>query len=266
MYKLTRPDGFDFYSGTINYRENIGKIIRVKDFDPKKVGPCGKGLHASKKPLNCFVGAKIPCAAFKVKGIQPIAKDEKKTRYQALKILEEIKDLNVLFEFNYSEAINPINPFKMIPPKITNTQIELLKKWDSVRGSVRDLVWGSVRGSVWNSVRDSIWDSVGDSVGHSVWDSVRHSVRHSVRDSVRDSIRGSVRDLVWDSVWDSFYSYIGSLFPSIEKWKYINHEKGNYPFQSTIDLWKMGLAPSFDGTTWRLHGYEDARILWKGKI
>ncbi len=208
MYKLTRRDGFDFYSGTINYREAIGTTIRVTDYDAPSVGSCGKGLHASRNPNDCFIGSKIPCAAFKVRGIQPIARDSQKTRYQALKILEEIKDLDSLFGWKYTEAINRIHPFKIKRQKITKEEILLVKKWASVR--------------------DSVWDSV----------------------------RASVRDSVW--------AYIGSLFPNIEKWKYIKYKKGQYPFQSAIDLWKQGLVPSFDGKIWRLHGGKDAKILWEG--
>ena len=197
MYKLTRPDGFDFYSGTVNYRENVGKIIRVTDFDP---GPnvCGKGLHASRNPNDCFVGARIPCAAFEVDGIQRIAGDKQKSRYQAMKVLEEIIDLDKLFGWNYSEAINPIHPFEIKCPKITDKHIKLLKQWDSVGGSVRD------------------------SVG----------------------------------------AYIGSLFPNIKKWEYINHKKGIYPFQPAVDLWRMGLVPSFDGKIWRLHGGLNGEIIY----
>ena len=234
MYKLTRPDGFDFYSGIINYRENIGKIIRITDFDSSEKGVCGKGLHASSNPNDCFIGAKIPCAAFKVMGISPIARDRQKTRYKAVKVIEEIYDLDKLFGWRYAEVINPINPLKIVPPKIIDKQIDLLRKWHSVRHSVRH----SVGHSVWYS----IWDSVGDTVG----DSVRHSVRHSVGHSIG--------------------AYIGSLFLSIKKWKYIVHKKGRYPFQPAVDLWKMGLIPSFDGDIWRLHGGEKADILWKNKI
>ena len=37
-----------------------------------------------------------------------------------------------------------VNPFDLTPPKVTDTHIRLLKKWDSLRGSVWDSVWGSV--------------------------------------------------------------------------------------------------------------------------
>ena len=202
MYKLTKPDGFDFYSGRINYRHAIGSIIRVTDYDPPEHGVCGRGLHVSRDPNDCFIGAKIPCAAFRVQGVGRIAGDAQKVRYKAIKVFEEIHDLDALFGWRYSEAANPIHPFKLSFPKTTDREISLLKDWDSVG--------------------DSVWDSVG--------------------------------------------AYIGSFFPGIKTWKYIDHKLGQYPFQPAVDLWKMGLVPSFDGKTWRLHGGEKGKILWEGTV
>lgn len=93
----------------------------------------------------------------------------------------------------------------------------------------------------WASVGDSVWDSVGASVGDSVWASV------------------------WASVWDSVWAYIGSLFPAITKWEYVNHTPGVYPFQSAVDLWRRGLVPSYLGGVWRLHSGAQAEIVWEEK-
>ena len=158
-----------------------------------------------------------------------------------------------------------IHPFNLTPPTIGPKNIRLLKKWDSVRDSVGDSVRDSVRDSVgdsiwdsvWASFRDSIWDSVRDSVRDSVW----ASVRDSVWDSVRDSVWASVRDSVWDSVRDSVGAYTGSFF-RIPVWKYVKHSKGKYPYQPLVSLWNAGLVPSFDGTTWRLHGGPKAKVLF----
>jgi hypothetical protein len=140
-----------------------------------------------------------------------------------------------------------INPFEdKHKTKVDETDLELLRKW----ASIRDSVWASVWASVWDSVRASVWDSVLDSV----W----FSVRASVRDSVRASVWASVRD----SVWDSVRAYISSFF-NLQEWKYIKHEPGENPFQPGIDLWNRGLVPSFDGKTWRLHG-KDGMIIWEG--
>ena len=142
----------------------------------------------------------------------------------------------------YKEIVHPFKDIKP-PKKITKKHIDLLKQWTSVGTSV----WASV------------WASVGDSVGDSVW----ASVWASVRDSVRDSVWASVRDSVW--------AYDGSFFTLPRSaWKYtenIKLPKGQtYPFQQTVDLWEMGLVPSFDGKLWRLHGGKDGKVLWAGKI
>jgi hypothetical protein len=123
-----------------------------------------------------------------------------------------------------------VRPFKVTPPaSIQPKHIRLLKKWASVV------------------------DSVVDRVGHSLWDSVVESVGPSVGDSVAESVGPSV----WDSVW----AYTGSFF-RIPVWKYVKHHKGKYPYQPLMALWKTGLVPSFDGTTWRLHGGPKAAVLF----
>ncbi len=151
-----------------------------------------------------------------------------------------------------------VHPFRDVAPpkKITKKHLALLTRWASVWASVRDSVWDSV----WDSLRDSVWASVRDSVWTSVWDSVRDSVGDSVRDSLRDSVGGSV--------WDSVGASTGSFFNlPREAWK--NTEKiktGEYPFQSAVDLWMMGLVSSCENKKWRLHGGKDAKVLWEGEI
>ena len=202
-YKLAKPDGWDFYTGkTINYREHIGKAVKCPNGN-SKLGVCSSGvIHASKNPNDCFVGAKIPCSAYKVEGI-PRCGDRTKWGFLELRILEEIQDLDSLFGWNYSEAVNPLNPLSGRAKKPTPGDIELLRGWDSV------------------------WDSVGDSVGASV------------------------------------VAYIGSLFPNIREWKYIEHKRGEYPFQSAVDLWKRGFVPSYDGKIWRLHSGKNAKTVYE---
>jgi hypothetical protein len=151
-----------------------------------------------------------------------------------------------------------VHPFRDIEPpkKITKRHLALLRVWASV--------WASVRASVWTSVGDSILASVGDSFLASVWTSVGDSILASVWDSVRASVWDSVRA----SVGDSVRAYYGSLFALPRSaWKYTDKIKTTgYPFQPAVDLWKLGLVPSFDGKEWRLHGGKDGKVLWQGKI
>ena len=83
----------------------------------------------------------------------------------------------------------------------------------------------------------------------------------SVWASVRDSVWASVQASVWDSVGDSAGAYTGSFF-RIPVWKYVKHPKGKDPYQPLVALWNVGLVPSFDSTTWRLHGGKKATVLF----
>ncbi len=144
-YKLAHPDGFDFYTGrTINYREGIGRVVKPPHANAS-LGICSSGvLHASSNPNDCFVGAKIPCSAYRVSGI-PACGDKNKWGFLELKVIREITELDKLFGWKYSEAVNPIPPFKL--PKInqvTPDHLELLRRWDSVRASVWYSVWAYI--------------------------------------------------------------------------------------------------------------------------
>jgi len=158
--------------------------------------------------------------------------------------------------------VNPLTDIRF-DGEVTEEHIRLLKRWsvariciiNSVRDYVRDSIIGSVGGSACNSVRGFIWGSVVTSV----WD--------SVGDSVWDSVGSSAYRSIWDSVNDFVYSYISSFF-NLEKneWKHCDFDFEGNPFQAAIDLWNMGLIPSFDGEMWRLHAGRDAKVVWKGVV
>jgi len=233
------------------------------------------GLHYAYRP-----GRRVFVA--EVRGQSRIF-DCMKQRYEDMMLTDELTtdqikqmalDAEQRVGYRLSEVLFPINP--LLLPKITPTEADiiLLKQWASVwasvwvsrlLSSVWDSVFSSVGASVGASVWASVWDSVGDSVFSSVWDSVRASVRASVWDSVGDSVFSSVWDSVGASVRDSVGAYIGSLFPAITKWEYVNHTPGVYPFQSAVDLWRRGLVPSYLGGVWRLHSGAQAEIVWEEK-
>jgi len=264
-FKLAKATGWDAHTGkTINYRESIGKVVSVPCAisDPEQIQLCSQTvIHATKDPLYWLSNVGLPCSLFVVEG-EEVIHDDEKAGFQKFKIVKEIpaSQFDKLFGFKYSEAVAPFDPRKVTPPlKVDDRIMKELKIWDSVWGSVR----GSVRDSVWGSVRDSVWGSVRDSVRGSVWGSVRDSVRGSVRDSVRDS--------VWDSVWDSEAAYIGTLFSTVTEWKYIKHAPGEYPFQSCVNLLKLGLVPaynSYDKIWYLCHPKKDSKadILWQGPL
>jgi len=286
MYKLTKPDGTDFYSGTINYVENVGKIVRIADYEGPEVGLFGKGIHAAYDPNDAFIGeVVIPCRVFKVHGIQRITGNRRRARYQAVEVLEEITDLDNLFGWKYSEVIAPMNPFEIECPKITDEHITLLNRWKSVRKSIwwsvhhstrysRYPVQGTILDWIWETLESPIiktktgaWAWTWDKSNYAppefclrpIWKPLWESILIPIQMSIQSTDRMS-KALVYGSVSDFVQAYTGSFFPNIKEWRYVKHEPDEYPFQPAVDLWKQGLVPSFDGKIWRLHSKDG--IVW----
>ncbi len=245
-----------------SFQYEIGKEYVSKDFDDDVTEDCSAGYYATDiEGLPYSWNIHRECWEVEVNG-KSVIFNQYKQRFEKQTIIRKVEREEMIslakaeeerLGYLLSEVLFPVNPVLLNRKNVIDKEVELLKQWASVRASVWASVWASVR----DSVRDSVGDSVGDSVWASVWDSVGASVRDSVRDSVGDSVRASVVDSVW--------AYISSLFPNINKWKYIKHKEGVNPFQSGIDLWRAGLVPSFDSKTWRLHGGEKAEILYEYK-
>jgi hypothetical protein len=136
-------------------------------------------------------------------------------------------------QLDFSGVVKPLvikpvrNPLTGRPKEITEKEINLLRKWVSVRDSVR--------GFVGDYVGDSIWNSVGDYVGDSIWNSVRVSV--------------------CDSVCDSVWAYVSSFFD-------IPYA---YDFSSCVQLWEAGFLPVYNGQRWMLMSGKKTRIAYKIK-
>jgi len=291
MYKVLGKGRISPYQNFV-YAPN--KEYTCENFDTDKTEDCSRGFYATELDGLCYAyrpGKSI----YEVKvGGREVCINQFKHRFEKITVgrklpISEVKKRirSGTWDWNVEESLFPINPFSKNRKRVTNADIELLKAWASVRASVgasvwgslwayvgaslwdsvRDSVWASVGDSVWDSVRASVWASVGDSVRASVWASVWDSVGDSVWASVGASVGGSVGGSVWASVWasvgDSVGAYISSLFPNIQEWKHIDHKAGENPFQPCIDLWRSGLVPSFDGTTWRLNG--ESGILYELK-
>jgi hypothetical protein len=234
----------------------LGKKMVCEDFDDNENEDCSIRFYATDiKGLIYSLNIHKDNRVFEVKmGGRSVINSEYKQGFEEQTIIRMlpksevrklIKEQSKAMDWDYYHACYPVNPLKIDKPFDKEKALKLLKEWDSV--------WASVWASVLASVRASVSDSVGDFVWVSVWASVSDSVRASVSVSVRASVLYSVGDSVW--------AYISSLFPNIKKWKYIEHKEGVNPFQSSIDLWHMGLVPSFDGEVWRLHKGKKAEVV-----
>jgi len=263
----------DLKSPFRDFQYELNKWYTCNNFDTDKSEDCSSGFYATHFEGVLYSNLSKDKRVYECKvGGEAVEIDQFKMRYEKIKIIKELESDELMtltdqtdeqLDYNFKEALHPTHPFLITPLFIEKKHIKLLQQWASVWASawasMEDFVWASVWGSVRDSVRDSVRASVMASVEASVWGSVRASVMDSVRASVWVPVRDSVRASVEASVW----GYMSSLFPNIKKWEYVDHKEGKNPFQPVIDLWHMGLVPSFDGKIWRLHGHKDAKVLFE---
>ena len=159
-----------------NFQFEIGKTYQCADFDDNKNVGCSTGFYATNLEGLTYSyrpGKKIFACQCWGKSVKI---NQFKMRYEYIRIVKEVplsiikrralaaeKDL----KYRLSIALFPPNPFDL-HPKVTKKDIENLKKWSSVRDSVRGSVWDSVRGYI-----SSIFPDLGENPFQScidLWD------------------------------------------------------------------------------------------------
>ena len=305
-YKIAKPNGWDFYTGqTVNYRRNIGKRvswdtkkvwsadvfikkINIASANPndclfsdcfryylepgveyelygKDFYPAGRfAIYKSRK--SDVIIDKLNCSAYIVEGV-PVYTEKRFGGFDELEVINEIKNLDELFGWKYSEAINPIEPLGQ-KHNVIQEDIDLLMSWVSL--------YKSYTVSIDISVAETIKKQIGSNVAHLIWDTLVASTADKTASRIWKELDGrTLYDVPMDSpVKRDFifsfealcYGYMGSLFPSIPKWKNIKHVKGEYPFQPAADLWRKGLIPSYYCKIWRLHSGKNAKVVYEERI
>ena len=153
-----------------NFQFRKGKTYCCKEFDTDVTNSCSYGFYAvNMDGLPYVYNTDKTVFECEVWG-NAVEIDQYKRRYKYFKLGRKLsigelvllaKSFDDSLGYRLSEVLNPINPFAIKPPKITDEHITLIGEWNSVRNSVGNSVWDSVRNSVW----DSVWDSVGAYTG-----------------------------------------------------------------------------------------------------
>ncbi len=252
----------DLKSPFQSYKYKIGKEYHCKNFDNNPNNQCSKGYYATNIDGILYANLANNRQVFEceVWG-EAIEIDQYKMRYENIKLTRKLEKLEIIkllnkkdYGFNIIQAVYPIQPFS-IAVVVNDNHIDLLKQWIRVCNKIKQRVSVSATDSILGSDTD-ITDDLGGAVCNSLIDMTGDPAYVSAWHLIH---LGTIP--VKKSVWDLIGAYYSSMFPTIKKWKYIDHKEGKNPFQPAIDLWNEGLVPSFDGETWRLHGGKNAEIL-----
>ena len=144
-YKATRPDGTDFYSGTILY--GVGKTVRPAKFKGTPI-ICGPGvLHASDVAAETLIGGYWPCRLFEVTG-KPFIGFDSEHKHKA-----GFKQLKVVAEIDPCLALGPNGRYVAgIIERIRQADRQeirgLVAAWEATREATREAAWEAAWGAV----------------------------------------------------------------------------------------------------------------------
>lgn len=102
FYKATRPDGFDFFTGTVDYAGICGTGERLPEKSPPLSGldpstATNQVYHASEEPHRALIGGGWPCRLFEIDG-EVVARSPRGTKlgFYTMTVVREIEAHRVL--------------------------------------------------------------------------------------------------------------------------------------------------------------------------
>ena len=205
-YKATRPNGTDFYSGTIDYAAALasGEPVTAPGPECDSYEVCTPSvLHASEVPTETLIGGSWPCRLFEVEGVSVATGDRRKHGFRSLRVVREV-DAHM--------ALGPQGP----------QIVALIGRARELTGEeVRDL--NAARDAAWDAARNAAWNAAGDAAGcaarDAAWDAARYAARYAAAALV-------VRDLIgqhgftqahYDTLTRPWRTVIGPIHPDDEE-------------------------------------------------
>lgn len=155
FYKATRPNGRDFYTGTVDYAGHLesGEWLPVIPSEFPRECCSNTVYHASTSKADTLINGKWPCRLFEVEG-QPVAEEENKRGFATLRVVREIEAW---------EALGPNG-------ESVSALIERAKTLTSLDGAALNAAWGVGRAAAWNAAWDVAWDVARTAARGAAWD------------------------------------------------------------------------------------------------
>jgi hypothetical protein len=161
-YKATKPDGFDFYSGTVDY---AGALVSGKPVTRKPVPEYGfeccsdTVYHAADAAAETLIGCKWPCRLFEVSG-KPVAQRGHKFGFRSLRVLREIP-AHLALGPQGEEVAALIDQASRVTYE-QSVQLDAARDaaWDAARDAARDAGCAAVALLVRDLVSDDVFDTL----------------------------------------------------------------------------------------------------------
>jgi hypothetical protein len=245
-WKFAQEDGTDHYTGTINYRGNVGKELAHPDPDTKSADACGCGYHLG-KTLRGAGEYSSPGAVFRCSYSRRdvLGEDEYKVRVSRLTVLEEVpawkgygprgkrvQDFidslaDVPWLDNVGEPYEP--PSWATEMKQVNSRYAArYAAWYAARDAARDAAWDAARYAAWDAAWYAAWDAARDAAWDAAWDAAGYAAGYAAGDAAWDAARDAAWDAAGYAAWDA-----AEIMGGIEDGYYAHmmevYRAGHYP-------------------------------------
>ena len=191
FYKATRPDGTDFYTGTVNYAAALASGEPTPALSGEGEFPGRGWYHLATVPTEC-VGMSWPCRLFEVEPVGDQVVDSEhphKIGCAAVRVVREV-DGHIALGPQGAEVVALIGRTRTL----TGDEVKRL---------------GAARGAAWYATGYAAWYAAGDAARDAAWGAAGYAAWYAAGDAVRDAARGAVgyvawdaaRDAAWDAAW-----------------------------------------------------------------
>lgn len=218
FYKATRPDGTDFYSGTVDYASAVGgDPIALPVVDAPEC--CSSTvLHAATVPTETLIGGSWPCRLFEVTG-EPVANEEHKRGFFSLTVVREIdahlalgpqgREIAALIEQAGALTQADCKSLRAAygAARVAARGAPRDAACGAARAAARGAAWYAAYGAAWAAARRAAWDAARRAAWDAAWDAAQAIV---VRDLIGQ--HGLTQDH-YDTLTRPWRTVIGRIHP-----------------------------------------------------
>ena len=163
-YKATRPDGRDFYSGTIDYAAALASGEVIRHPAKRKVrDDASTYISVSVSPSDC-TGFSWPCRLFRVEPVGRVmtaSVSRSKRAVSALRVVEELPAWQALGP-NGEQVAAFIERCRTLTPEQARKlaaarDAARVAAWDAAWAAARVAAWAAARAAAWAAARAAAW-------------------------------------------------------------------------------------------------------------
>ena len=211
FFKATRPDGTDFYTGTVDYAAALASGVPVEASPGPPGGFPGPGwLHLATVPTAC-VGMSWPCRLFEVEPVGDVHHDEDHPHKVGC------REVRVRRELPAHEAFGPQGESVVaLIERARRLTLREVVRLDAARDAARDAAWAAAWAAAWYAARAAAWDAARDAAWGAAWAAAWYAARNAAGALV-------IRDLIsaehYTALTGPWRSALGPIHPDDDDWR-----------------------------------------------